>query len=311
MKGIGLLAAVLVLCNCQCKGNSEKSYHPQQEEAGASEQDGIVTEIETTSDSSGDNTANSKEEPQKGTAAAETASGESTPKTTGKIDGAARLMAAYPQKIKDISNNTIYFTDGTTMVYDDGKEKDFVTMLDYSDPQDMFFAEYDTQSKVPEYLHDVGRSRSEELFKKLYGSSQSAVQKQLVPVSWFGQKVMFSSSNGAAEQLKKVAQELAQHPELRKYLKSAGTFYWRNVRGANRLSAHSYGMAIDIGVDYSDYWLWKNSGAGELKKITYHNRMPMELVEIFEKYGFVWGGRWYHFDTMHFEYRPELNPPRR
>jgi len=21
---------------------------------------------------------------------------------------------------------------------------------------------------------------------------------------------------------------------------------------------------------------------------------------------FIWGGRWYHFDTMHFEYRPEL-----
>ncbi|WP_265937085.1 M15 family metallopeptidase [Aliarcobacter butzleri] len=27
---------------------------------------------------------------------------------------------------------------------------------------------------------------------------------------------------------------------------------------------------------------------------------------MFEKYGFIWGGRWYHFDTMHFEYRPEL-----
>src|SRR5262245_1812136 len=26
----------------------------------------------------------------------------------------------------------------------------------------------------------------------------------------------------------------------------------------------------------------------------------------FEKYGFIWGGHWYHYDTMHFEYRPEL-----
>ena len=32
----------------------------------------------------------------------------------------------------------------------------------------------------------------------------------------------------------------------------------------------------------------------------------MELIAIFEKYGFIWGGRWYHFDTMHFEYRPEI-----
>ncbi|MFY4861157.1 M15 family metallopeptidase, partial [Aliarcobacter butzleri] len=38
----------------------------------------------------------------------------------------------------------------------------------------------------------------------------------------------------------------------------------------------------------------------------YKNKIPLEIVEIFEKYGFIWGGRWYHFDTMHFEYRPEL-----
>jgi peptidoglycan LD-endopeptidase CwlK len=29
-------------------------------------------------------------------------------------------------------------------------------------------------------------------------------------------------------------------------------------------------------------------------------------VRVFEKHGFIWGGRWYHYDTMHFEYRPEL-----
>jgi hypothetical protein len=25
-------------------------------------------------------------------------------------------------------------------------------------------------------------------------------------------------------------------------------------------------------------------------------------------HGFIWGGYWYHYDTMHFEYRPELLP---
>ena len=33
------------------------------------------------------------------------------------------------------------------------------------------------------------------------------------------------------------------------------------------------------------------------------------IVEIFERHGFIWGGKWYHYDTMHFEYRPELLPP--
>jgi len=51
---------------------------------------------------------------------------------------------------------------------------------------------------------------------------------------------------------------------------------------------------------FADYWLWspKNSG--------YRNRVPYEIVHIFEKHGFIWDGKWRHFDTTHFEYRPEL-----
>ena len=40
--------------------------------------------------------------------------------------------------------------------------------------------------------------------------------------------------------------------------------------------------------------------------IPYKNRFPLGLAGLFERYGFIWGGRWYHYDTMHFEYRPEL-----
>ena len=40
--------------------------------------------------------------------------------------------------------------------------------------------------------------------------------------------------------------------------------------------------------------------------LAYRNRMPKEIVDIFERHGFIWGGKWYHYDTMHFEYRPEL-----
>ena len=34
--------------------------------------------------------------------------------------------------------------------------------------------------------------------------------------------------------------------------------------------------------------------------------IPVEIVEPVEAEGFSWGGKWYHYDTMHFEYRPEL-----
>jgi len=44
----------------------------------------------------------------------------------------------------------------------------------------------------------------------------------------------------------------------------------------------------------------------------YHNSMAAEVIQAFERHGFIWGGRWYHYDTMHFEYRPELlEPPAR
>jgi len=33
---------------------------------------------------------------------------------------------------------------------------------------------------------------------------------------------------------------------------------------------------------------------------------PTEIIETFERHGFIWGGKWWHFDTIHFEYRPEI-----
>ena len=221
---------------------------------------------------------------------------------------ALAIIQAYPDQGLTYEDNKIVFPDSTSFVFDDGEEKDFVTKLDNSDLQDMFTLEY-VKSGEPPYLADAGRSRCDPFFKKMYGNSAAEVQKNLVDVEWFGQKVKFTCVNGANKQLEKVAAEIAEtHPELKKYMKSCGTFYWRQVRGANRQSAHSYGIAIDINTEYSDYWLWKNPRATETQEIAYVNRMPMEIVEVFEKYGFVWGGRWYHFDTMHFEYRPEINP---
>ena len=45
---------------------------------------------------------------------------------------------------------------------------------------------------------------------------------------------------------------------------------------------------------------------GENQENTLQEQMPREIVDIFERHGFIWGGKWYHYDTMHFEYRPEL-----
>ena len=223
-------------------------------------------------------------------------------------DHAMTIIKAYPQFRLHYNDNAIVFVDGTKIVYDDGKKKGFVEMLDNCDIEDMFSMAYDAKSSVPDYLNDCGRGRNEQLFKKMYGRNETEVRKNLTTVEWFGQKVLFTKINGANKQLEKVAAELNNKPHLRKYLIKASTFYWRKVRGAQRQSAHSYGMTIDINTSYSNFWLWTNPKSSETDKLMYENRIPKEIVEVFEKYGFIWGGRWYHYDTMHFEYRPEFLP---
>lgn len=220
--------------------------------------------------------------------------------------GAMSLLAAYPFFIVGYADGYLLLSDSSKILYDDNLNKSFEQKLNNVDPEDMFSFKYDIKADKPEYLQDAGRSRCERLFKFMYGSNEAEVRRNLVKVDWFGGSVIFTKINGAADSLRSVARELKKHPELKPYLQSCGTFYWRKVRGSNRLSAHSYGIAIDIGVSYSDYWLWKNKGREETDTIPYVNRMPQNLIDIFEKHGFIWGGRWYHYDTMHFEYRPEV-----
>ncbi len=216
---------------------------------------------------------------------------------------AQKLVERYSQ-IKKCKNNTILFNDGTTMLYDDGKKKNFVQLLNSPDIQDMFRFKYPKGAGSfvpPSFNSDPGRIRYEPLFRKLYGNSAVSVKQNLTTVNWFGKPVRVTTVNGVDKALLAVQQELKKLPSgYRKYLiPIGGTFKWRKIAGTNRLSVHSFGAAIDINVKYSAYWRWS-------KGVKYQNQIPHEIVNIFEKHGFIWGGKWYHYDTMHFEYRPEL-----
>ncbi len=157
-------------------------------------------------------------------------------------------------------------------------------------------------------LIDAGRDRSAALFMALYvpiadGAQQRTVDTPMLePMEFMGESILFASAYGAVEALKRVEAEakamLIEHPELAEYFTPlGGAYYYRNIVGTTRKSAHSYGIAIDLHVKKSAYWRW-----GPLPATPY----PMEIVHIFERNGFIWGGRWQHYDTMHFEYRPEL-----
>ena len=226
-----------------------------------------------------------------------------------------KLVASYPDFLASHDGNTLRWKDGTAMTFDDGKgEKDFATRLDSPDLEDEFYAPYPIgRAGIPPAVDiDPGRVRYEPFFAKMYGDCKKGeVSGKLVDVVWLpkhgGKKLTITAVNGVAEKLKAVSAELDRLPEsFVKYLTpSGGTYNCRVIAGTTRPSVHGNGAAIDINVSWSDYWRNAHSVDG---KYPYKNRIPWEIVEIFEKHGFIWGGKWYHYDTMHFEYRPELLP---
>lgn len=162
---------------------------------------------------------------------------------------------------------------------------------------------------IPSELDEAGRVRYEPFFLKVYGANAAVVEKDLVTVNWVdGKKIAFNKRYGAAQALQKTSDELTAliktRPEFKKFVISplGGTFNWRVVAGTKNLSVHSFGVAIDINLDHSNYWRWEMKNG----RIVYNNAIPLEIVEVFERNGFIWGGKWHHYDTMHFEFRPEL-----
>ncbi|OXA76891.1 hypothetical protein B0A58_06435 [Flavobacterium branchiophilum NBRC 15030 = ATCC 35035] len=219
-----------------------------------------------------------------------------------------KLMQAYPDQIIEFRDNKLFFADKSFLIYDDFKTKNSQELLDNPDVEDQFAYRYDT-SKTDH--NDAGRVRNELFFKKMYGDSENKVRKNLVSITWcpklVGQKLLVSRINGVAEKMQNISKALDEHPEWKTYLTNiAGTFVWRKIAGTNRLSNHSFGITIDINIKNAHYWQWDCKCKNEFTKLKYRNAIPMGLVQIFEKNGFIWGGRWKHYDTMHFEYRPEL-----
>ena len=161
---------------------------------------------------------------------------------------------------------------------------------------------------TPTGENDPGRLRNIPFFEAMYGASEAEVRSHLVKVRWLNRETLqVTSVNGVDKALARVSAALLRLPAriLHCAHPSAGTFTYRPVAGTNYLSAHSFGIAIDLNLICSDYWFWDKQSSAD-GAFPYRNRMPLEIVTAFEREGFIWGGKWAHYDTMHFEYRPEL-----
>jgi len=115
--------------------------------------------------------------------------------------------------------------------------------------------------------------------------------------------------------LARVEAEIMEWEGARDFIATLGSAYgfnWRQIAGTQRMSYHSWGLAIDIlprnmrGL--SIFWQWERDFNPDWMLVPLERRWnpPEQVINAFRRNGFIWGGTWPFFDNMHFEYRPEL-----
>jgi hypothetical protein len=222
------------------------------------------------------------------------------------------LMMAYPEYVKDIlkAEDKVYLVmkSGNKILYDDKRNKTTDEKENNPDLQDMLEQAYPIKdiSEIMPKDFDPGRVRVYSLLREVYGGSEGDIRKNLVLVN-VGRRYQFNGSNNAAKSLQNAMNGILasshEKPKIGGFIYPiSGTFNYRRISGTGRLSPHAFGIAIDLKSDRKDYWKWASREEGKLRLNSY----PREIVRCFENNNFIWGGKWSHFDILHFEYRPEI-----
>ncbi len=245
------------------------------------------------------------------------------------------LHLAYPNRVSEpikTNNNLGFYLDNTNWFYwADGRilKEDNLTnkdnLVSYS-----FYSYGDT---IPEIL-----DASDENYKKIQGqitSKRSSVKDNTfsdILYSGDNEKTMYTNMqlirvlgyriqvhSMIVDRLKNVDYEIQAiaktNSNVSDFLKSLAMtsgYAWRNVSKSSSRSYHSYGIAVDVlprkTYGKQVYWGWSRVNDKHWYAIPLKKRWlpPQEVIDVFENYDFIWGGKWQFFDTIHFEYRPEI-----
>ncbi len=155
-------------------------------------------------------------------------------------------------------------------------------------------------------------------YKVVYqGSTKKQIIKQLREIKFLNKKIWVHKR--LAQALRNVQKKIIiaskSDRATRLFLYRLGDcwgFNWRVISDSGKLSNHSWGTAIDIvpkGYKTKKiYWYWEAYKNEKWMLIPPEKRWapPKKVVQAFQSEGFIWGGNWHVWDTMHFEYRPEL-----
>jgi len=149
------------------------------------------------------------------------------------------------------------------------------------------------------------------------GKTRTEIEKHIVRVSFLGRNIRIHQ--WVQENFERVEEQITaageNDPVVQNWidtLRQPSAFEWRTIADTQSRSYHSYGIAVDL-LPVSlgrlqAYWLWTIQHRDDWWNVPYSERYhpPAAVIKAFESNGFIWGGKWPLFDTMHFEYRPEI-----
>ena len=221
------------------------------------------------------------------------------------------------------ATNWFYWADGKLLPESKMKEKDRFSEFRFSlYPEELpsILEKNDTNYKNIQTVYGSRRLnvRDNTFLDMLYGAStRVSMDLNMSKMSALGRKTEGHSM--VVEKLKIVDKEVTElastNANVKDFLDSlqmVSGYLWRNISKSSNRSYHSYGVAFDLLPKTTRgkqvYWDWSRVHYKHWYSIPYSKRWmpPDELIKIFERHGFVWGGKWQFFDTMHFEYRPEI-----
>jgi len=208
-----------------------------------------------------------------------------------------------------VGDRSIHFQDGRML----GEGR-----LDQADQYQPFFFAYSLEPLAEPPPPEDGPGQSTDVLEVLFGGRESEIRRNCESLTFLGRRLFVNSLlveplNAVERDIRAAAQRDPRVARWIEELEVAYSFIDKEIAGSSGRSYHSWGLAVDlVPASYGGkqvYWRWSRVfNREEWHRIPLSERWspPQAVVGSFERHGFLWGGKWAHFDTIHFEYRPEI-----
>ncbi len=235
------------------------------------------------------------------------------------------LTVLYSEESKKIE---LYWSNGSMLPKEEmaNKDKYWTLLYNYDYKKPLRNPEEFTDEEI-ERMRSFGSNNSSRtdygtpmfFFNEIYDSyTQANLESHLKSVFFLGKAIkvhelLIPSLTKVESEINKIAKDDVEVQKFLDEAKTVDSYFWREIRGTNRKSFHSLGIAIDVMPKNlrgkAIYWAWtKESNPDNWMLTPLESRWmpPQKVIDVFEEEGFIWGGKCSIWDNMHFEYHPEL-----